>query len=183
MIIHGTWAASSDWWQKDGNFRNYINSITNNVYSGPDPYSWSGANDHDDRVAGARDLILWCQSHSINTVDIIAHSHGGNVCLYASMLGLKIRKLILLGTPIRLEYIPRFQNITEIHNIFSTSDWVQDGGTFPNRRSDGRTLSDSSLPITNYRAEDDGHGDSPGHSELHEPEVWKANNFEAILTS
>lgn len=180
IIVHGTFAATSTWWQPGSNFWAHVNSFTQNVYSGLSPFFWTGNNNHRDRVKGAHDLHSWCQKHSSGEIDIIAHSHGGNICLYASSLGLKIRKLILLGTPIRLEYLPVLKNINEIHNIFSTGDLVQKPGTFPNRRSEGRTLSDS-LNIINHRAEDNGHGSNPGHSELHEPATWNASNLNRIL--
>ena len=180
IIVHGTFAATSTWWQEGSDFWSHVNSFTHNVYNGPDPFFWTGNNHHSDRVRGAHDLVSWCRNHSSGNIDIIAHSHGGNVCLYASSLGLKIRKLILLGTPIRLEYLPALENIGKIHNIFSTGDLVQKPGTFPNRRSEGRTLSDS-LHIVNHRAEDDGHGNNPGHSELHEPATWNASRLNGIL--
>lgn len=180
IIVHGTFAATSIWWQPGSAFWSHINNITQNVYSGSNPFCWTGNNNHKDRVIGAQNLISWCKKHTFKEIDIIAHSHGGNVCLYASSLGLKIRKLILLGTPIRLEYLPDLKNIKEVHNIFSTGDLVQKPGTFPNRRSEGRTLADS-LTITNHRAENNEKGNNPGHSELHEPATWNTSNLNRVL--
>ena len=63
----------------------------------------------------------------------------------------------------------------------STIDLVQTpAGTFPNRRGEGRTLSDG-MTMINQIATDDGHGGRPGHSELHEPDTWKANHLEYLL--
>ncbi|MCF6148938.1 MAG: hypothetical protein E3K37_09785 [Candidatus Kuenenia sp.] len=181
MIIHGTWAATSTWWQEGGNFWNYINGITGNVYGGKDVFSWSGANKHKDRIKAAHHLIDWINTHPCTHLDIIAHSHGGNVCLFATRLGLKIRKLITLGTPVRLEYLPDLRNIEILYNVFSTRDLVQTpAGTFPNRRAEGRTFGDG-RSVINLRAEDDGHGGQPGHSELHEPDTWKACGLNKIL--
>ena len=180
IIVHGTFAATSTWWQPGSNFWSHINNFTQNVYSGSNPFYWTGNNNHKDRVIGSQNLISWCKKHPFKEIDIIAHSHGGNVCMYASSLGLKIRKLILLGTPIRLEYLPDLKNIKKIHNIFSTGDLVQKPGTFPNRRSEGRTLADS-LTIFNHRAENNGKGNNPGHSELHESATWNASNLNGVL--
>lgn len=181
IIIHGTWAATSTWWQRGGNFWNYVNGITGNVYGEKDAFSWSGANDHKERVKAASDLVTWVGSHPCTNLDIIAHSHGGNVSFLATRLGLKMRKLITLGTPVRLEYLPDLRNIGMFYNVFSTIDLVQTpAGTFPNRRGEGRTLSDG-MTMINQIVTDDGHGGRPGHSELHEPDTWKANHLEDLL--
>ncbi|MBM4054431.1 MAG: hypothetical protein FJ264_07140 [Planctomycetes bacterium] len=181
IIIHGTWAATSTWWQEGGDFWNYINGITGNVYGGKDAFSWSGANKHKDRVKAAHNLVDWIKTHPCTHLDIIAHSHGGNVSLLATRLGLKIRKLITLGTPVRLEYLPDLRNIELLYNVFSTRDLVQTpAGTFPNRRAEGRTFGDG-VSVINLRAEDDGHGGQPGHSELHAPDTWKASGLNTLL--
>lgn len=181
IIIHGTWAATSDWWQRGGNFWNYINGITGNVYGENDAFSWSGANNHVERIKAAHELVRWVGLHRCANLDIIAHSHGGNVSFLATRLGLKIRKLITLGTPVRLEYLPDLRNIGMLYNLFSATDFVQTpAGTFPNRRGEGRTLSDG-MTMINQIVTDDGHGGRPGHSELHEPDTWKANHLENLL--
>lgn len=181
IIIHGTWAATSDWWQRGGNFWNYVNGITGNVYGEKDAFSWSGANNHEERIKAANDLVRWVGFHPCTNLDIIAHSHGGNVGFLATRLGLKMRKLITLGAPVRLEYLPDLRNIGMLYNLFSATDFVQTpAGTFPNRRGEGRTLSDG-MTMINQIVTDDGHGGRPGHSELHEPDTWKANHLENLL--
>ncbi len=181
IIIHGTWAATSTWWQRGGNFWNYVNGITGNVYGEKDAFSWSGANRHEERVKAAGDLVAWVGSHPCTNLDIISHSHGGNVCFLATRLGLKIRKLITLGTPVRLEYLPDLRAIGMLYNVFSTADLVQTpAGTIPNKRGEGRTLSDG-MTVINQIATEDGHGGRPGHSELHEPDTWKANHLDGLL--
>lgn len=181
IIVHGTWAANKYWWRKGSPFWNHIQGNVGNVYAGDNPFSWSGSNDHSAREQGAVDLENWVASHPATSLDVIAHSHGGNVCLLASRNGLKIRKLINLGTPIRLEYLPGLNNIDTLHNVFSTWDHVQTpAGTAPNRRAEGRTLGDS-LKVTNHRAHDDGHGGHPGHSDLHEPATWTASKLDSLL--
>lgn len=181
IIVHGTWGATSKWWQQGGSFWSYVNGIVGNVYAGPNPFSWSGANMHSERNRAGRDLVAWVQAHPATELDVIAHSHGGNVCHVAMGLGLKVRKLVTLGTPIRLEYLPHIGSADVIHNVFSTADLVQTpSGTFPNRRSEGRTLGDSAK-IVNHWAFDDGGGNRPGHGDLHESRTWVASNLETIL--
>lgn len=187
VIVHGTFAASYDWWRPNGTFWLYIDNIyksrhrSNQLYAGQHPFSWSGGNDHKERVQGSRDFRDWLLQNPHNQLDVIAHSHGGNVCLLATWLGVKIRKLILLGNPIRLEYFPNLRNIAEVHNVFSTGDHIQmPAGTIPNGRGEGRTLGDSQN-VFNYRAYDDGHGKNPSHSDLHESATWNANDLHDLL--
>ena len=181
IIVHGTRAATETWWRQGSPFWNYIDGIVGNVYAGPDPFSWSGAYKHAARLQAAQELLSWVHAHPATNLQIIAHSHGGNVCLVASRLGLNIRKLINLGTPIRLEYLPDLNVIDVLHNVFSTGDRVQTpAGTIPNRRADGRTLGDS-VKTANHRATDDGKGRNPGHSDLHEPATWSNSNLDSLL--
>lgn len=182
VIVHGTFAANQTWWQQGtGNFWAYINSKVSNLCGGQGAFSWSGANHHAARVQAGGALVNWAAKQTYQSLDIIAHSHGGNVCFLASRMGLKIRKLITLGTPIRTEYPPDVRQIGTIHNVYSTRDHVQTPtGTLPNRRGEGRSLGDAANVI-NHRADDDGHGGQPGHSELHEKDAWIASNLDPLL--
>ncbi|MDE2320748.1 MAG: hypothetical protein KGL31_02360 [candidate division NC10 bacterium] len=179
VIVHGTYAVNQTWWQQGtGNFWAYINSKVPNLCGGPSAFAWSGLNDHMERVRAARTLVTWAGNQ---TLDVIAHSHGGNVCFLASRMGLKIRKLITLGTPIRTEYPPDVRHIEIIHNVYSTHDHVQTpAGTVPNRRGEGRSLGDAANVI-NHRAYDDGHGGAPGHTDLHEKDTWIASGLDPLL--
>jgi len=181
IIIHGTWARTSPWWKQGGSFWNYINPQLSDLYKGPNPYSWSGGNSHSDRETAAKDLVTWIKANPTNSLRIITHSHGGNVCFLATRMGLAIDKLITLGTPIRLEYLPDLRQIGQLHNVLSTVDHVQTpAGTIPNRRGEGRTLGETDK-VLNHRATDDGAGGQPGHSDLHEPPTWTACGLGALL--
>jgi hypothetical protein len=73
------------------------------------------------------------------------------------------------------------KNIGSIANVFSLADSVQTPfGTTPHRRFEGRTLGDSAN-VSNWRAENDGHGSQPGHSDLHEPATWVASGPDSLL--
>jgi len=182
VILHGTFAANQTWWrQGTSNFWAYINSRVPNVCGGQGAFSWSGANNHAARVQAAGALVTWAGKQTYQFLDIIAHSHGGNVCFLASRMGLRIRKLIALGTPIRTEYPPDVRQIELIHNVYSTHDHVQTPtGTLPNRRGEGRSLGDAANVI-NHRAADDGHGGQPGHTDLHEKDTWVASSLDPLL--
>jgi pimeloyl-ACP methyl ester carboxylesterase len=181
IIVHGTWATKKKWWQPNiGNFWKYIKPRWPHLYAGPAPFWWSGADSHSARESAGRDLVRWANLQGVQELDAIAHSHGGNVCLVAAQHGLKIRNLILLGTPIRTEFMLNLGRIQSIKNVFSISDWVQLPGAMPHTRGEGRTLGDSSK-VSNRRAEDDGTGRGPGHSDLHEPATWQASNLDSLL--
>ncbi len=181
IIVHGTWAARFGWWKPGGEFWTYIRAIKENLYEGENPFRWSGANKHEKRVEAAKKLVEWAEAHGVTELDAIAHSHGGNVCFLASQFGLRFRKLITLGTPIRLEYLPNLRNIGALHNIFSTRDMIQTpAGTLPNRRAEGRTLGDT-LEVTNHFADNNEEGIRPGHSGLHEPGIWRICGFDKLL--
>lgn len=182
IIIHGTHAATSTWWHPGSSFWSHVNNITGDVYGGSDAFSWSGANRHGDREQAATDLINWVTSHPAQSLDVIAHSHGGNVGFLATRLGLKVHRFITLGTPIRLEYLPDLRNVDVLHNVFSTRDRVQTPpGTFPNRRGEGRTLGDG-ISVLNHRATDNGTGKQPAHSDLHDPPTWIASGLDSLLS-
>lgn len=184
IIIHGTWAKRYDWWLPTGAFFQYIDGITKDVYKGGHPFWWSGRNRHSDRINAAHDLVQWTANNPTNSLRIIAHSHGGNVVLHAATrLGLKVDQLIMLGTPIRLEYMHNTGNITDLHSVFSLKDHVQaPAGATPNPRGEGRTLIENSY-TTNHIALDDGQGKdiAPDHSELHEEKTWVASKIKDLL--
>jgi hypothetical protein len=85
-LIHGTFAAESAWYQKDSVF---ARDIQNNLGQSSEIFSfaWSGSNSHASRIAAGDDLAqhmqrIYLKYPSAEQI-IIAHSHGGNVALYA----------------------------------------------------------------------------------------------------
>jgi hypothetical protein len=105
-LVHGTFAREADW-VKDDSFlsRSILDSLgaeTTLVV----PFSWSGSNSHAARILAGEELRQ--HLHRLQSIapsarhHIIAHSHGGNVVLYATR-NRKIRNLVesvvFLGTP------------------------------------------------------------------------------------
>lgn len=182
LIVHGTWAAPKLWWRPNvGAFWNFIKPHWPHLYDGATPFSWSGANSHAARVAAAKQLIAWCKAQNASSIDVIAHSHGGNVCLLAARGGLDIDRLVLLGTPIRTEYMVDLDRVRSIRNVFSLGDHIQTPlGSFPNTRFEGRTLGDSAA-VSNWRCEDNGLGSEPDHGALHEVPTWTASSLLSLL--
>jgi hypothetical protein len=90
-----------------------------------------------------------------------------------------IENVVLLGTPSRMEYTPSLRIIGNLSNVYSFADVIQTpAGTFPHRRGEGRTVSDSRHTL-NVLAVNSGLG--PSHSDLHEPSVWQTNQLDRLL--
>lgn len=187
IIVHGTWARTADWWQKKPglpNFWAHIYSLTNTLYGGPGAFSWSGANQHIDRVAAAVDLVNWCRLQGVERLQAIAHSHGVNVCFMASRLGLQFENLIALACPVRIDYPPNMRTISGFHNAYSEYDLVQTpAATLGARRGEGRTLADSPVMVNHHVPyfSPTSTQRSVGHSDLHEPTVWTNHRLDNLV--
>ncbi|MBQ4835841.1 MULTISPECIES: esterase/lipase family protein [Pseudoalteromonas] len=187
ILIHGTWANGNAWYQRGGDFYNYL---TNNHFDVM-PFHWSGANQHADRVMAAVNLraliengqnshVFKKDSAGFYDVEIYAHSHGGNVALKALRLGLKVSKVVLMGTPVRYQYMPLLRNVSNgVFNVFSLGDKVQIVGAMGSKRG-GRAISDSEKGV-NYLAEENQSNRAPGHSDLHDSGVWAKNGLGDIM--
>jgi RHS repeat-associated protein len=98
---------------------------------------WSGALSDTARIEGAEQLRKMINNYSFapgEQLNIIAHSHGGNVALLASHLDLnhRIDNLITLGTPHFGSDTPDWRNIGAWYNIQASTDWVPGlGGDAP----------------------------------------------------
>jgi len=134
FVVHGTFAQEQDWYQWGGDF--YTTFL---AQSGPNvkvhPFRWSGRCSHLHRVMAARELAsfirLLCNPH--DTITLIGHSHGGNVCIMAVNELVKhypdyyIKTIFSLGTPISYDddYLPDMQHIGRLYHLFSLGDLVQ----------------------------------------------------------
>lgn len=103
-VIHGTWNPPTEdktnWFQLDGNnVKNFCDrlahALSNGSLSGSvwrnthkkEVFSWSGKNDHEARLSAGKKLaeriITLRKSDTQNRINLVAHSHGGNVVLHA----------------------------------------------------------------------------------------------------
>jgi len=109
---------------------------------------WSGGLSDTDRMAGAEQLRKMINSYDFapgEQLNIIAHSHGGNVALLAAQMKLKhpISNLITLGTPGLQSYAPNvgdpgtWRNIGKWYNIQASTDWVPSLDSDTNSRNRG----------------------------------------------
>jgi hypothetical protein len=94
--------------------------------------------------------------------DIIAHSHGGNVAMAATHLGVTLKDLILLSCPAHPNhYLPDFSRVKCVESFQIKFDWViiaDGGGTYFNHPR----INDNILPKWFRR-----------HDDTHDPDFWK----------
>ena len=137
IIIHGTWGHPFNWQMPGGDFYEELR-ISAQEYDATTAFlNWSGKNSHEARLEGARRLVSLIKTYAPeDSINIVAHSHGGNVGILASQLlensDYKIDTFFALGTPIHtISYMPNMNVINRLYNLFSFGDMVQTvGGIF-----------------------------------------------------
>ncbi len=129
MVVHGTFASALRWWRPGGGgaptFADRLDGalarrgLPDTVWKpalalgwSPDAFAWSGRNRHLDRLNGGRTLAIQLNALAETldategdplVVNLVAHSHGGNVVLEAlPRLAPIVRpgRVVLLGTPL-----------------------------------------------------------------------------------
>jgi hypothetical protein len=129
IIVHGTFATALRWWRPgDAQAPSFADRLEDALARrglpgtvwrpalaagwSPDAFAWSGRNRHEDRVLGGRTLAIQLNALAETldatddaplVVNVVAHSHGGNVVLEAlPRLAPIVRpgRLVLLGTPL-----------------------------------------------------------------------------------
>lgn len=196
VIVHGTFAAAQTWWRDPTGIHGTFdptenlwkfldaNGVSDLVTYGQE-FAWSGGHSSADRRDGAKDFINWWLTIGCPQLDVIAHSHVGNIVMLAMMMEPKIqvRSLVLLGTPACYEYVPRIRQTTHLHNVYSKHDSVQSAGAWvTTKRGEGRTQSDGPT-LTNWHLPRlKGAGSvTVGQSDLHHPDFWQSHSLVSSL--
>lgn len=117
LPVHGTWSAKPiddapsnvAWWEPRSPWcafmaRHEARHLAD-VYTRT-PFEWSGDVDawrgrHTDWHAGGHALLYYLDDVALPDRNLIAHSHGQQVALYAASMGVQIRVLITIGSPQR----------------------------------------------------------------------------------
>lgn len=150
--VHGTWGLDDGelaWWKPKSEFAKYATQFNMYQVSGH-PFIWtsdltgvtynllSRHQKNADWYAGGWALIYYCGTLAIHNRNIIAHSHGLQVVLYACANGLMINNLISVCSPIRADLNEITQiarpRISRWKHIYDSSDRIQWWGQF----GDGR---------------------------------------------
>lgn len=165
LLVHGTWASGADWYKPGGDFHTFIGGRRADLYAKSDFFQWSGGWSDGARMAGAMDLVKWVADRQESGLDLMGHSHGANIILKATTLGLTAGKVVLLSCPVHVDkYFPDFSKLkTPINSVHVRGDLVvlADGG---GQRFNHPDINELILPIWF------------DHSATHEPAVWQKNN-------
>lgn len=164
MLVHGTWASDSAWYQPGGDFFKHIKALRPDLYGAADFFKWSGGWSDGARLAGATALKQWVESRNESGLDLMGHSHGANVILKATELGLQVGKVVLLACPVHVDkYFPNFAKVqVPVVSVRVHMDLVilADGG---GQRFSHPDIKEIVLPVWF------------DHGAAHEPQVWKDN--------
>jgi len=170
LLVHGTFARSSTWWQPGGDFHEYLRTeVRPDLYSAGDRFEWSGGWSDAARALGAADLRQWVDDRKLAGLDLFTHSHGGSVAMLASQGGLAIGELVMLSCPVHAaEYFPDFAWVGRAVSIRVHMDLVilADGG---GQKFQDPRIAEHVLPIWF------------DHFATHDPEVWRDHDVPSML--
>ena len=182
LLLHGTWGrADNGWWRPGSEFWRAAESCGVTFADPDDPFEWSGR--LDGVVGQHSEWWLWGKALRREgkrwpALTVIAHSHGGQVAIYAASFGLPIETLVTAGTPVRQDMLPimhaarpqikRWVHLFAEHDPVQLAGEVGDGAFAPKREMD---LADFNFHI-------------PGsdHDALHDPTVWTDNYWWQYVT-
>jgi RHS repeat-associated protein len=178
VIVHGTRAQGSFDFMPGGRFFESVRKTMKDeeVVS----FQWSGLDNHAGRRIGGERLAADIKAHSFKPgepLNIIAHSHGGNVVIWAMNLGLghPVTNFVTLGTPYRDGYRVRdLSYVLNWVNLFNIHDKVQINGGGEYRETGmetgpaGRHHPGATINISWGK----NCGPMDSHSALHTPEAW-----------
>lgn len=162
-LVHGTWASDAEWYQPPaGSFFSFVKGLRPDLYDGADFFLWSGGYSDGARAQGAVDLKAWVDAHNEDGLDIMGHSHGANVILRATQLGMTAGRVVLLSCPVHAgKYFPDLARVRQpIYSVRVKLDLVilaDRGG----QRFHDPAIQEVVLPIWF------------DHSASHEPAVWQ----------
>lgn len=176
IVVHGTWANGKGDFLPGGRFYEHV------VSTAPDrafaSFQWSGANNHAARMTAAGNLAAFVNGYKFapgEPLNIIAHSHGGNVAIMAINRGLnhEVDNLVTLGTPSRAAYrLIRPGDVANWVNLFNSHDGVQSRGggdqESPFEVGPAARTHPYALNI-NWNLD---FGPLRSHEELHSPPAW-----------
>lgn len=203
ILVAGTWGEKDlrPWWSPDSDFAGMLIEAQANPLRGrrgrpgpreagiiltPEPFRWSTDLDGvigENRVwetAGAA-LTWFAHKHSPGeAVDLVAHSHGGQVAAYALAQGLMVRNLVTVAAPVRRDMLPIWRigakNILgKWHHIHSDD---QDFWQWMGARFSGWWVVPREMPLPAQNIFEPG----KGHSELLDPGLWRERGWAGLIT-
>jgi hypothetical protein len=171
LIVHGTWARSSPWWQPpNGNFWKYLQqNIAPDLYGAQDRFEWSGGYSDAARSLAGTDLHDWIGRHQLDGLDLFTHSHGGSVAMLANQACSRVGRMVLLSCPVHWpKYSPDFNKVGKVVSIRVHMDLVilaDRGG----QKFDDPRISENVLPVWF------------NHFATHDPATWQKYNIPSMI--
>lgn len=170
LMVHGTFARSSAWWQPGGDFHEYVRKdVRSDLYGAGDRFDWSGGWSDGARALGAADLRTWVDARGLAGLSLFTHSHGGSIAMLASHDGLAVGDLVLLSCPVHVpKYVPDFARVARVVSIRVHLDLVIliDGG---GQRFHDPRIEEHVLPLWF------------DHFASHDPDVWRDHDVPSFL--
>ena len=133
---------SQEWWHPRSAFAQFLARL-DVVHARPEkPFVWSGDVDGipflsgKDWEAGAEAFGYYAEDLPFESRNVVAHSHGGQVALLAAADGLRLRSLVMVGTPVRkdIERVIATIAVRNIDRVLHISDarwdWMGLAGAF-----------------------------------------------------
>lgn len=178
ILVHGTWGLDSPWWKAGSSLRLLLEAKGLPVVS-PD-FKWTGelggvgitypadptekfnARDLTPWVIAGRSLLAHARAYvgDGKTVDLITHSHGLQVGVFACAFGLRVRTFLSLSGPIRgdmeearVDARPNIERWVQTYDPSPTSDpTIREGMLFDGSISTSLDLpeGDLSLPAPGF---------------------------------
>ncbi len=142
-FVHGTDSDPSTWYRTSNAIASWERVLNDKIHRQngvpTGNFAWSGANYPGARTEAARSLARKIaaakNSDPDMLVQLIAHSHGGNVSIEAANIlkekyNITVDRLVLLGTPSRGDYKINKDSVTDVINVYNRNDLVQILGGF-----------------------------------------------------
>jgi RHS repeat-associated protein len=133
IIVPGTWYGS-DWSTTNTLFVNSMKSFNEIPIVMNEQKMWSGGNVTRDRDFASSYLASMINMHKFKDgekLNIVAHSHGGNVAKQAISKmnsSIKVDNFVTLGTPVRDDYKTDMSKVNNVVEVYSYFDWTQMNG-------------------------------------------------------
>lgn len=140
-FVHGTFSDPTTWTSNFDAIAAWESVLDDQIYAHNGVelgnFGWSGGNNRGARTRAARRLASQlAEARERNPemlVQLVGHSHGGNVSIEAANIlkeeyGITVDRLVLLGTPNRSDYQLVEGAVTDVVNVYSSQDEVQTHG-------------------------------------------------------
>src|SRR5258708_3950320 len=166
MLIHGTnFPPFRPLWSVPGQgpLFQHISTFRGDLYWNSDYYRWEGGYSAYAREVAAMNLSDWIARRGLNGIDVVTHSHGGNVLMLSTHSGNKFGKVLLMSCPVHWpQYQPAMGSIQQAHSVRIKFDLVIAGDRAAQRFPKGSGIGETILPIWFLN-----------HSTTTEPTTWR----------